>query len=251
MKNALSRRNIIKSSMAVSAALLVNPLSAGDIIEKSKENISFNSKYGSIAKHGNLVNDDFMLWSLLSGEGVAKLNDKISELRGSKRYKSILSYSSTDRYKLDICKAIIDLIAQEEAVTFDMVYFKGYSDRTKVSPMKLEQLKANIYRHFRGLGLSEIYIKSEDGFGPSREFISSTSEVSGMTPVIQRVYSDNLLQLNDFISGTVYAIIKEGHKVKSKVKLELIDHFKKSFEIRDDFREGDIGKIITIKRQNI
>jgi len=228
MNKKLSRRNALRTGLGVTGALL---LGNGAYASQSKsilDNIFTNveDNYASIVKHGRTKGENLMVWSLMSITNVEAVSTEIENYRAATKYNSELKYSSNDIFKIDYAKSIIDFIAVSENINFSMVAFKDYKEIfSGLSPDNYQQRIINMYRELPSSGVSKVLFKKENLFGPSLEFTNAMLEVNGYSMEMTNPKSDSLIQINDFISGLVFSLLR-SIAVTSESKLELISYFK-------------------------
>lgn len=251
MSNIFSRRKALQAGFGVSAGLLLPTLGLRASSSKSATGKIVNNNYASIAKHGNFRNEDLTLWSLMELDNANQLRGVLTSARQSFDYRAKIKYSSNDKFKIEICKHLIDKVATHNKVKFKMLVFEGYAASIQdASPAKIDERLVSFYSQLSANVTNEIFIKASDAFGPSELFNDSVNTAGGFNLTANRTYEDDLIQLNDLISGLVYAIYRKV-EVHSNTKLELIDYFKKVYNLEGGLQVGTLGNNITFDKGKI
>jgi len=190
-----------------------------------------------------------MVWSLLTCEDPEGLTKVISSIREKNKYFTELSYSSNDKYKFDIASSLFEWVANERGLKFTIFRFNDYQTLTdKLSSKELQERTINAMRSFDIKGLSSINMKLENGYGPSDEFNESLQGTAGFEMKPERVSSDDFIQVNDLVSGTLYSIMHPKGQPKSELKAGLNRRFMEIFKLDPkEIRDGEIGGNISLK----
>lgn len=234
MKKKLTRRNALRTGLGVTSALLLgNRVSATQ--SSFLENILpvDDAGYACIVKHGRTKGNNLMVWSHMMVNNPTQLTETIQSFRNSTEYNSELKYSSNDLFKMEYANMIINHIAESPNIKFTMSVFKDYEEIfASLNPEQHQQRILNMYQELPGNDGSSVAFKKENLFGPSQQFINSMQEVNGYTMVMTNPKTDSMIQINDFISGMVFALLRQ-EEVTSNTKLELISSFKQALNLPD------------------
>lgn len=248
MEKNISRRNALTTALVASSGFLWSS-SAGRSSFSPKRIFSFEGLYGSLVKHGQPKNENFMVWSLLTCENPKGISEIISSIRDKNKYRTRLSYTSNDKYKTGIASSVFEWVANEKGLQFSIFRFGEYQSLTdKITDKELQERTLNAMRSFDIKGLTSINTKLENGYGPSEEFNNSLQSTTGFEMTPERVSSDDLIQINDLISGTLFSLMNPKGQPKSKLKLELNRKFLETFRLKEnEIRDGQIGSNINLK----
>jgi len=248
MKNIVSRRKALTTGLVASSGFMWSKsfgLSSKNILGST----SFKGRYASLVKHGQALNDNYMLWSLMTCDSPEEITEEIMNMRKEGSYNSIIKYSSNDKYKEEICSNLLFWILERESVQFKLLRFENYSELTsKLSSKEIQERTINAMRQFGELEVESINSKLENGYGPTDNFNESLQGTMGSFIEPKPVYKDQLIQLNDLVSGVIYSLIKPKHNAISKVKLNLQFYGRKAFGIEDgNIDDGRIAENITLR----
>lgn len=228
--NKLTRRKAIKTTIGVSAGMMMGAALQAAPQDRVVDRLALKTA-SNLVKHGRPKGDDFMIWSMMSAQDVEAINEFMTQARLKYKYRTQIKYSGNDRYKVEVCKHIIDAIGKRTDVSFQMVAFKGYQDSIKgLSPGKFTQRVLNAHRKLGKSVSGEVLVKSENAFGPSREFNDALQGINGHRLVaIQTKYSE-LIQINDLLSGCLFGMLSE-RGVASNTKNQIINQFKETYKV--------------------
>jgi hypothetical protein len=226
MKTLVSRRNVLKSSMAAVAAIALpksNELLGVDTVSNKN-----NSANAFLAKHGNNQSEWEYLWSMMKVQNWNSSFTAVDQILKNNNYFTKIKYSSNDKYKLEPAKELIDFVlSPQSGVSFDMVLFESNPQIFKALSPRERHIKSDLlYSNILSVsGAVNLFVqKTEDRFGPSAAYINKFQDIHGREMVPVNAKNDLLLQLNDLISGICYSIIT-SHHIKSEIKQELNDYF--------------------------
>jgi hypothetical protein len=234
MKKKLSRRNALRTGLGVTSALLLGKgVSASPTNFLENIFIPTDGQYACIVKHGRTQGDDLMVWSYMTVNNPDEMLAEIENLRALSKFRSELKYSNNDLFKIEYAQAVINTIAESSNINFKMVVFKNYKEIfSGLSPNKYQQRIINMYRELPAVGATSVSFKKENLFGPSKEFSDAMKEVNGYTMIMTNPKSDSLIQINDFVSGIVFALLRPI-EVTSETKVQLISFFKEKMNLPD------------------
>ena len=233
MKKKLSRRNALRTGLGITSGLFLGSTVGATNSTSLFEGFLAKTKVqnASIVKHGRTKGDKMMVWSLMETGNLDEVLAKVESFRNATKYQSELKYSSNDLFKIPYAKSVIDYILEASNFTFTMVVFKDYEEiLASLSPNKYQQRMINMYRELPVSDMTAVGFKKENLFGPSEQFTIAMQEVNGYAMEMTNPKTDSLIQINDFISGMVFAMLREN-EVKAKTKLELIEYFKEKLGI--------------------
>ena len=248
MKKNISRRNALTTALVASSGFLWSS-AVGKPKTSPKGIFSFEGLYGSLVKHGQPRNENFMVWSLLTCEKPENFSQAINSLREKNKYRTKLSYTSNDRYKLEMASNVFEWVANERGLQFMIFRFRDYQSMTdKLSSKELQERTLNAMRSFDIKGLTHINTKLENGYGPSSEFNDSLQNAAGFEMTPERVSSDELIQVNDLVSGTLFSLMNPKGQPQSQLKQDLNRRFMEIYKVGEKgIEDGQIGSNISLK----
>lgn len=241
MSDLLNRRGALRTGFGFAMGSVLTTEAIGSGIHKAARSFHNTAgNYACIIKSGKPSVDSNMLWSLLEVFDADKVDADLNAIRERHSYKSQIRYSSNDRFKLDVCKEMINYLSKSELVHFNVINFISNPEAFQnVSPRDFQIKIVSMFKELRpSLGeVAEVYIKSETQFGPSPDFIEAVKRETGYTLVPSHAKYDTKMQINTLIGGNLLSIIKKV-EVLSNVKKEVLGSFYNDYGIN----ERDLGQ---------
>ncbi len=241
-----NRRDVIKSGLGLLGGSLI-PFEINLFSEVSNL-INAESSY-SFVKHGQLGLTKDIVWCIMHASNKENLNNKILKLRSDLNYRTELKYSKNDKYKIDFGKAIIDLVYKGDWLEFDLLKLELDQNSISLSDSKdFNEKSLNIYKSF-DLKLDKLIAlecKEDYSFGATTDLNNLTVSLCKMDHKFVNVKENNLIQINDFISGIIYSNMNPT-KTQSWVKVELNNYFNDAFKCEEIKTDMVLGKNINIK----
>ncbi|MBK8348689.1 MAG: hypothetical protein IPL08_14160 [Saprospiraceae bacterium] len=139
MKTLANRRDIIKSSLAAAAALLIPETKIFGTAAEAPAFTKGDNSY--LVKHGSHVSENKYLWSVMKVTNEQGFLNSIDQIVKRHKYFTRLTYSSNDKFKVAPAKEIIDLILNPKSgVSFQMTLVSSNPNSFKdVSPSELNR----------------------------------------------------------------------------------------------------------------
>lgn len=179
---------------------------------------------------GNFKSSHTMGVGILKVSKINKIIKSLSELRQQYSYYSQIKYHSNDRFKLQICKDIIDIYLDEEIRLYIKVVDNPKDQLQGLSPSQRMSFRINLYKDLLLIHGSKdkvkVFFKTESPFGPSRDFIRRVSVDENLKMDIKTVKAkeDDIIQVMGFLTGTIMSDMRG--LVQNPIKLELINYLK-------------------------
>ncbi|MBP6235760.1 MAG: hypothetical protein KA536_06450 [Saprospiraceae bacterium] len=226
----MNRRDIIKAGMSSVALTLVPSVMVKASANSETMLEGTEGPYSTLVKHGHPKTEAIFVWSVMTVNDPAGFLSMIDGILSKHNYRSEIRYSSTDKYKIDPAKQIIDYILNDKNVSFDIKIFNvNPRDFHKLSPTEYNGKIENLYKETVPSGINgSIASKVEDRYGPSDSYNEKFQQRHGIKNNTKNPKLDKIIQVNDLVSGIIYSIFAEN-KSRSKVKLELNDYLNSKF----------------------
>lgn len=221
LKEQIKRRTFLGSSFLAASAVLTSPLGL------NASNLPLNTTQSIFAsENGNIKNEPlFVVGFVSSNENILIHEAAINTIRGIHNYKSTLSYSSNDKFKVSFAKDVINYFLEAQDLFFKACILKN-DQSVNMSPNTLISKKLNCYELLFELGAfgkdSVIVAKPLTPFGPSQSFINLFSETVGVKYETKDSFKSNLLQLSNLLSGCLLSEAKNS--CKDPLKKEITSH---------------------------
>ncbi len=224
----LNRRNFLGNAIALSSFPIIGKL--GFNSNRKVETAQGGSKAFSITS-GNLSSSKHAGICITELKKANQLLSDIGNLRNQHSYYSQIKYHSNDKYKLNICKDIIDLFVNEnDFKLYVKVIVDPRSEYKSLSPLQKIDYKLNIYSELVDLGSFkkniDLHMKAESPFGPSYDFVKKIELDDNIKLKIKttKAREDDLLQAIGFLTGMILADMRGI--VQNPIKVEILQYFK-------------------------
>lgn len=183
------------------------------------------------------IGRDISIIGVLKSENIEKNEKKIKLLREKNHYKRTLRYRSTDKYKLQFSKDLIDYFFEDPLLSFyarfistDVVSKNDKKvDETIIYKLNLKEVimsasKNTITPFLIGAKRNNYsYLDETEMNGYLKKNLSSGSEVKFEA---ERYH---VSQLSDLFTGSVYA---DTRPIYCDIKLELLEHLKQKLKVK-------------------
>lgn len=179
-------------------------------------------------------NDDIFGIGLLHSSDLQKTVNAISYLRSKNKYKSELTYRSTDKHKVQFSKDLIDFFFNEQTLKFSARVISGRIDssRSDYSAKKESSYQLH-YKQIIGDSFvddnSVIHLENRSLYNADKklaQFLIKSYNAS--LEYIQYPKSD-LSQLSDLFTG---CIIGDTRSLTNPSKVEILNYLKNKLEIK-------------------
>lgn len=179
-------------------------------------------------------NDDQFVIGLLHSTNFKKSAATIGFLRSINNYRTELTYRSTDRYKVQFSKDLIDFFLYEQTLKFSARVITGkiYSGREDYYSKK----ESSYHLHYKQIiggsyvrNNSVIHLENRSLYKTNnklKQFLNKRYNIPFRN--IQHPKSD-LSQLSDLLTG---CIIGDTHSLTNSSKIEILDYFKNKLGIK-------------------
>lgn len=250
MSTLFNRRKALKTSAGLIAGSVFAFTQNGYAFSGNKAESKEDVGHLSLVKHGEMKTEKVIVWSVLNAADREVINRDMSELRSQYRYKPEIKYSTNDRFKVDMCNGMINYIKGNGKLKFEMRVFRlSNGTLSNLSPTAYNEKVLSLYD---AMGIKDnpqgsLFIKAENAFGPSAEFNDRVLNSFSKEHRIVNPKKDDIIQLNDLISGIVFSIICKPD-LGSVIKRKVNDHFKEVFGISGNIKDSmTIGDNINLK----
>jgi hypothetical protein len=179
-------------------------------------------------------NDDIFVLGLLHSTNIKKSASTIRYLRSINNYRTELTYRSTDKYKVQFSKDLIDYFFYEQTLKFSARVITGkiYSGREDYYSKK----ESSYHLHYKQIIIdsfvqnnSVIHLENRSLYKTNnklKQFLNKRYNVPFKN--IQHPKSD-LSQLSDLLTG---CIIGDTHSLTNSSKIEILEYLKNKLEIK-------------------
>jgi len=250
----MNRRNLLKAGLGSTTVSLIPNLILNSWGGNLRSNGSLDESMSSLVKHGNIKSDHKFVWSIMTVAQPDNFSNRIAEIRELHRYKNEFKYSSTDKFKVEPAKGIIDLIDEYSgSINFSLVLFNSSpSNFNNVSPVNFQTRLSSLYseilmNHTGGNLISKV----EDRFGPSDSYNENFINAHGIENLGINAKMNEIIQVNDLISGIIFSIFAEVN-ISSEAKIKTVNYFKTKFTFPDSFGSDSYNNgSFTLRKINI
>jgi len=241
MTNKFNRREILKTTLGTALVAMIPGQASSEVLKYADLAIG-DDNHVSLSRHGNVKEDNFLLWSILTVNNPSKFLQQLDNILEKQKYRSEITYHSNDKFKLAACRDIIDLVMSYGDITFEMKFFENSPSSFKeLKPTAFEEKIGMLYRPvLDGVKSTKMISKAEDNYGPSAQYNKRFSEKFGLDNVAINPIEDRILQINNLCAGICYALLTK-REVKSSVKVELNNHFNDKLQISKYINESQIN----------
>ena len=229
----VKRREFLNLGLLSASSLLIpNSTLLGNIL-KPYSIAGFNAY---LVESGQFRRDGIQCVGILKLEesAISSFSTLIANLRTSTNFYLPLLYRSTNRFKVNFARRVIDAFLSESSVSFHAQIFQRIDHDSNMSrhafqTLKYDQVNSNFLTGNTGTS-GAITTTQQANWGPNQYFENSfqsiTSSSLELLPVSNT--SNDLLQLASFIIGLVYAdnIGYLDREVKNTSKTQLLQYFK-------------------------
>lgn len=224
MNKVLNRRDLLKGTLGTAAlALLPQGVHSASTSFIGQDGNAVEQPKCFLAKHGQPKSDPLFLWSSMVVNDLSRFDEALNRILNDTKYRSQLTYKSSDKYKIAPAKEIIRFIMSDADNTrFDIFLVQSDPDNFKDLPpidfnKKMDDLYKIVIPDDHG---GVIVMKAEDRFGPSDAYVRDFTSTHGVESRAINAKMDKFIQVNDLISGIIFSIFARPN-VRSKVKKEL------------------------------
>ena len=183
-----------------------------------------------VAESGMLGYDDhFFLGGIYAPGNIGKYESEITSFRQTHKYRSIISFRSSDQYKLAICKDLLDWFFQQNELVFWVGNFPSQHKRGVADAASGWQVSLEKCQHYQTLTAKqaaskrcEVKSKMTSAYGPSPYFSAAFQAQTGMAYQAIDTRASQLIQLADLMLGCVVATAHG--QLANPVKVEIVTH---------------------------
>lgn len=221
MTNKFNRREILKTTLGTALVAMIPGQASAEVLKYADLAIN-DDIHVSLSKHGNVKEDKYLLWSVMTVQNPKEFASKIDAILKRNNYRSEITYHSNDKFKLASCKEIIDLVMTDGGVSFEMKFFESSPASFKdLKPTDYEAKMTSIFKKsIPKKKVSKLISKSEDNHGPSSQYNKKFLALHGLHNIAVDPIEDRILQVNNLCAGICYALMTK-REVKASVKVEL------------------------------
>jgi len=213
-------------------------------------NITNSSLTGAkcfMSESGIYGDDDTFVMGFLIVNNWEQNETLLENKRNDLGFRSVLTYRSNNRYKIDYTKSLIDIFSNSQDFTLYLHYsdISGNVDQIEnklsvINDYKIDLVNNLVSRMGQNAPLSVI-TKYQSLNGPSESFRSKFQDLTQMEHKMMVTRESNLLQFSSYLTSTAAAIIND--KVNHPVKLELTNYFKNNLDVQsfdNEFSKNNI-----------